>query len=133
MKSAFADSYYFLSLLNPKDEWHKASLEFTTHLDRSFLTTAWVMTELANSLSRGRNRQLFLDLFKELQNDQRVTILSPSTDQYHRGLDLYARRLDKDWSLTDCISFEVMKQNDLTEALTADHHFEQAGFTILLK
>ncbi len=91
------------------------------------------MTELANSLSRGRNRQLFLELFQELQNDSRVTILPPSADQYHRGLDLYARRLDKDWSLTDCISFEVMQQSDLTEALTADHHFEQAGFNILLK
>jgi predicted nucleic acid-binding protein len=133
MKRVFADTYYFLALLNPKDEWHEISLEFTSHLDRSFLTTAWVMTELANSLSRGRNRQLFLELFKELQNDPRVTILPPSAELYHRGLDLYALRLDQDWSLTDCISFEVMQQSDLTEALTADHHFEQAGFSILLK
>src|SRR5207253_2639169 len=77
--------------------------------------------------------QKFLELFQELQNDSRVTIFPPSADQYHRGLDLYARRLDKDSSLTDCISFEVMQQSDLTEALTADYHFEQTGFNILLK
>src|SRR5437016_2749304 len=105
MKSLFADTYYFLALLNPKDEWHEAALQFTTHLEQPILTTAWVITELANSLSRGRNRDLFLGMFEELQNDQHVTILPPTADQYHKGLDFYARRLDKDWSLTDCISF----------------------------
>jgi predicted nucleic acid-binding protein len=52
---------------------------------------------------------------------------------FDQGFELYARRLDKDWSLTDCISFVVMREHGLTHALTGDHHFEQAGFRILLK
>jgi len=57
----------------------------------------------------------------------------PAQDWFDRGVGLYSRRLDKDWSLTDCISFAVMDEFGLTESLTGDHHFEQAGFTILLK
>ena len=52
---------------------------------------------------------------------------------FEAGLRLYASRRDTEWSLTDCISFVVMKQHNLTEALTADHHFEQAGFIPLLR
>jgi len=52
---------------------------------------------------------------------------------YQRGINLYAQRPDKEWSLTDCISFVVMSDRGITEALTGDHHFEQAGFRALLK
>ena len=52
---------------------------------------------------------------------------------FHTGLTLYFSRPDKDWSLTDCISFVIMQREGITEALTGDHHFEQAGFNILLK
>ena len=60
-------------------------------------------------------------------------IVDPTRDLFHSGIDLFARRPDKAWSLTDCISFVVMKENRIKEALTGDHHFEQAGFTALLK
>jgi predicted nucleic acid-binding protein len=62
-----------------------------------------------------------------------VRIIPPSDEQYARGFDLYRRRPDKEWSLTDCISFVVMAEEGLTEALTGDKHFEQAGFAALLK
>ena len=58
--------------------------------------------------------------------------MPPTLELLEQGMDLYARRPDKEWSLTDCISFVVMSQNGLEEALTGDHHFEQAGFRILL-
>ena len=60
-----------------------------------------------------------------------VVGLDPKVQQ--AGFDLYESRLDKDWSLTDCVSFAVMTQRGLTEALTADHHFEQAGFRAMFK
>jgi predicted nucleic acid-binding protein len=72
------------------------------------------------------------DFIRDLQHDSRVTIVPPSFDFFERGFDLFCARVDKDWSLTDCISFVVMQERGLTEALTADRHFEQAGFTILL-
>ena len=52
---------------------------------------------------------------------------------FQRGLRLYEERPDKEWSLTDCLSFVVMKDENLREALTGDQHFEQAGFIALLK
>ena len=65
--------------------------------------------------------------------DPRTTVFPASQDLFDAGVSLYSRRQDKDWSLTDCISFAVMQQQGLTDALTADHHFEQAGFTLLMK
>jgi len=72
-------------------------------------------------------------LFALLENDDHVNIIPASHDLFRRGLELYFKRVDKEWSLTDCISFTVMSDEGLAEALTGDHHFEQAGFTILLR
>ena len=62
-----------------------------------------------------------------------MEIVSPSLDLFEQGVELFAHRPDKQWSLTDCISFVVMQDRGLTEALTANHHFEQAGFVAMLK
>jgi len=65
-------------------------------------------------------------------NDRRLQVISDLEPWHSRGLALFGSRLDKDWSLTDCISFEVMSSYGITEALTGDHHFTQAGFRALL-
>jgi predicted nucleic acid-binding protein len=91
-----------------------------------------VLTEVANSLTRGSDRALFLELYRDLADDPRVTIVPPAQDLFEQGIGLFAKRPDKEWSLTDCISFIVMREYGLTDALTADRHFEQAGFKILL-
>jgi predicted nucleic acid-binding protein len=76
---------------------------------------------------------VFIQLLADLQANPDITIV-PCSDQLLRdGIQLYAQRPDKEWSLTDCISFVVMQQEGITEALTGDHHFEQAGFVALLK
>jgi uncharacterized protein len=97
------------------------------------VTTAWVLTELADGLCAAASRGLFVALEKRLRLDTRVTIIPPQEQLYAAGLDLYRQRADKDWSLTDCISFVVMRQRGVAEALTGDHHVEQAGFVALLK
>jgi len=91
-----------------------------------------VIAELANSLSHASNRPLFLSLLQELQTDARVTIVPPTQDLFDRGIDLYSRRLDKNWSLTDCISFLVMDDHQLQDAATLDRHFAQAGFNVMI-
>ena len=88
--------------------------------------------ELANSLARSK-RGGFIDTLNVLRSDGNVIITESSDRAFDAGIDLYRIRPDKDWSLTDCISFVVMEEHGITDALTGDHHFEQAGFRALLK
>lgn len=132
MKPVFVDTVYYLALTNPRDQYASAALEFTARFSGGFVTTAWVLAEVANSLARGPNRALFVELYQELAEDRRVTIVPPAQDLFEQGIELYGQRPDKEWSLVDCISFVVMREYELTDALTADRHFEQAGFHALL-
>jgi len=91
------------------------------------------LTEVADGLAPVVTRQQFLALLARLDSASEAEIVGPGGDIWRRGIDLYSRRPDKDWSLTDCISFVVMADRGISEALTGDHHFEQAGFVALLK
>jgi predicted nucleic acid-binding protein len=133
MSRWFGDTFYFLALLNPKDGHHPAAVEFSRANGRSVATTEWVLTELADGLARRGTRAMFMLVYDGLTADPATQIVGSSIDLWKRGRSLYAARPDADWSLTDCISFVVMQELGLTEALTADHHFEQAGFTRLLR
>jgi uncharacterized protein len=73
-----------------------------------------------------------MTLIKDLQSDPLTKIIPASDSLFRAGLELFAKRPDKEWSLVDCISFVVMKQRRLTDALTTDHHFKQAGYNALL-
>ncbi len=90
--------------------------------------------EVGNALSgvaRGRDR--FLTLTERIGQQRSVTFVPASHDLFAGGIERYRQRVYKNWSVTYCISFVVMEEHGLTDALTADHHFEQGGFTILLK
>lgn len=132
MKSVFADTSYYVALLSSTDHWHKKAVEWSERIARRIVVTEYILVELAGALSRGPARPVFVGLLEQLQNDPFSTIVEASPRLFRRGCELFGQRLDKEWSLTDCISFVVMKQRRLSEALTADHHFEQAGFKALL-
>jgi hypothetical protein len=89
--------------------------------------------ELGNALSTVQQRELFSRLVLHLRSHPNVRIIPASRDLLERGFQLFSHRMDKAWSLTDCTSFVVMQEEGLTDALTTDHHFEQAGFTVLLQ
>jgi predicted nucleic acid-binding protein len=93
-----------------------------------------VLTELADGWAKPVSwRSVFVQLLADVRANPDIAVV-PSTDQlWDEGIRLYAQRLDKEWSLTDCTSFVVMHRDGITEALTGDHHFEQAGFVALLK
>jgi predicted nucleic acid-binding protein len=133
MKTVFADAFYYFALLSPTSNFHKEAMEFTADFAGTVVTTAWILTEVADGLSREANRPLFLELIDELQVDPDVVIVEPDKRMFENGLDLFRDRPDKEWTLTDCISFVVMKEQKIRDALTADHHFEQAGFNVLFK
>ena len=134
MRTVFADTFYFLALLNPSDSAHLAAVEFTSSNVVCMLTTDWVLTELADGLARSLSgRAAFSATLDELRVDKDAIIVPCDRYLMAEGIRLYQERPDKKWSLTDCISFIAMQQADITEALTGDHHFEQAGFLALLK
>jgi hypothetical protein len=133
MNEIFADTFYFLALLSPSDKASQRALTITAEQRSTLVTTAWVLTELANALCKREARVGFLDTLRALRSDPTATIVAPEQRWFDAGLELYAARPDKDWSLTDCISFVVMRDRGIAGALTGDRHFEQAGFRALLK
>jgi len=133
MAPVFADTAYYLALLNPRDALHARSVEQSRALISPVVTTAWVVHELADGLSSPKSRGAFLSFLETLEADENTTLVEPDPALWRRGLALYRARPDKAWSLTDCISSIVMTDRGLTDALTGDHHFEQAGFRALLR
>ena len=132
MSPVFADTWYYLALLNRDDAAHEEAARWSARCARVVLLTDFVLIEVGNTFSRGRARAQFVGLVHSLRADPNTVVVPASESLVAEGFRLFAERGDKDWSLTDCISFVVMGQRGITEALTADHHFEQAGFRILL-
>jgi uncharacterized protein len=133
MNGVFADAFYYIALINPADRFHPATVRMTLTLRRPVITTTWVFLEVADALcSPGRRGQTHQSLVR-IAADRETRVITANQEWYDKGMALYGARPDKDWSLTDCISFAVMSEFGLNEALTGDHHFEQAGFRALLK
>lgn len=133
MRTVFADTFYYFALLNRSDDAHARAARLTAQFDGRMMTTAWVLTEVADAVITPKDRTAFHAFYETLIADPGVCIIEPSESLFERGMALHADRNDKAWSLTDCISFVVMQEHAILEALTGDHHFEQAGFIALLK
>lgn len=133
MKPVFADTFFFLALLNPSDASHVKAVELSRSLRRRRITTTWVLTEVGDAMSVGPTRAAFIEFYELLKQSPLVTIVPASQELFERGIDIFSQRPDKEWTLTDCISFVVMNSEAITDALTGDRHFEQAGFKALLK
>ena len=133
MRRVFADTFYYLALLNSSDDSHRQTTEFTRSFSGLITSTDWIVTELANTLSGLSTRQRVIEFVIALRADPGMRIVPASRVLLDKGWDLYHRRPDKAWSLTDCISFVVMRDEKLTDAFTLDRHFEQAGFRLIFK
>ena len=135
MNKVFLDTSYAVALSSPGDENHKRAAELADELEASntqFVTTRAILLEIGNALSKVRYRAAAIRLLTALENDQNVEIVSASDELYRQAFEIYRDRVDKEWGLIDCISFVVMVEHGLTDALTADNHFRQAGFRVLL-
>jgi uncharacterized protein len=132
MKRAFGDSFFFIALLNPRDAYHQRVAQLSRDWEGQIITTRWVLAEIGNALSGVNARPSFVTFLAELKQQAEIIVLADSDHLFDEGIRLFATRPDKEWSLTDCISFEAMRACGLEEALTGDHHFEQAGFKMLL-
>lgn len=132
MTPVFADTAFYIALVNQHDALHDRAAMLSRELHRQAVTTEYVLLEVANYLSRTADRPALIALLRDIDADPNTLVVPSGPDLFAEGRALFAQRLDKDWSLTDCISFVAMRRRRLTDALTSDHHFEQAGFSILL-
>lgn len=127
MTPVFADTFFFLALLNSRDRAHQKA-RAANLTSRSVVTSGWILIELADHLCDEANRHLFGQVLDAIASDRRYEIMAAEQGTLDEATKLYRQRPDKDWSLTDCTLFVLMRQRHITEALTADRHFEQAGF-----
>ncbi|MCX6926192.1 MAG: PIN domain-containing protein [Verrucomicrobia bacterium] len=132
MKAVFADTFYFLALLNERDTAHKQAVAASRAPGLSLVTTELVLIELADALCKPPHRDEVTALWNVVEGDPAFRLVRATSELIQRGRELYRDRADKEWPLTDCISFVVMQDHGLSGALTADHHFEQAGYKALL-
>ena len=136
LREAFLDSAYAIALSAASDQYHDRALALAAQLETDntrLITTRAVLIEIGNALAKQRYRAAAVQLLNALHADSSVEIIVLTDDLYSEAFALYQSRMDKDWGLTDCISFVVMTQRGLTDALTSDQHFEQAGFRALLR
>jgi predicted nucleic acid-binding protein len=133
MTPVFADTSFYVALLSPRDVWHARATTISQKIDREVVLTDFVLLEVANMYSATPRRDGIAAFILALRRDPSATVVEATRDLLDRGLFVYRSRRDKKWSFTDCTSFVVMQEMGVTEALSSDHHFEQAGFSILLK
>src|SRR5207249_10496073 len=100
------------------------AVEFAKSFIGDTVTTGWVLTEFADGMARPpRRREKFAEIYSGLRADPTTRIIPCSDELMDEGIKLFMNRADKEWTLTDCISFVVMQREGVTDALTGDHHF----------
>lgn len=131
----FLDTSYAIALSVSSDANHALALQIAGKLEHTarLFTTRAIFLEIGNALAKKRYRNAAVRLLTALENDPTIEIIEVSNELYTRSFGLFQSRSDKDWGIIDCISFTVMKDLAITEALSADVHFEQAGFRALLR
>jgi predicted nucleic acid-binding protein len=135
MRTVFADAFYWIALINPGDDWYFPARNISLSLyPATFVTTEEVLIETLNFYATKGNqkRQRACKALQSTFTNPSMQVIPQTHDSFQSGVELYQNRLDKGYSLTDCISMQTMRQLGITEVLTHDKHFTQEGFVILL-
>ncbi|CAN2042247.1 PIN domain-containing protein [Candidatus Magnetomoraceae bacterium gMMP-15] len=131
-KSVFMDTGFLIALIDNSDTYHEIAIESYRNLIMKkwpIITTEAILTELGNALSKLRWRQIAYKWITSIKKSKTIfTVIPVKNEIFDKSLKFYGSRLDKEWGLTDCISFIIMQENSLTHALSTDHHFKQAGY-----
>jgi len=131
--TVFLDTYGLIAWINTRDAAHQQVKSYLQSYSGRIVTTEWVLLEFADAFSQASTKPLAIEAIKRIRRLPMFVVVGFESSITKAGYSLYESRLDKDWSLTDCLSFAVMTQQKLSEALTGDHHFEQAGFQAIFK
>jgi len=135
MRVVFADTFHWMATTNPRDQWHGRAVQATRALGEcQIVTTEEVLIEYLNGFSRTRHaRAQAAATVRRAQSSASIEIVPQSNESFEAGLALYEQRLDQGYSLTDCISMQAMRARGIQEILTADEHFRQEGFILLIR
>ena len=124
-----------IALLLERDEWHEVALRLSNEMaHRPLITSELVLIEVLNFMGKygEQKRRVAVALVRGFQNSSKVKVEPVRTEQFWNPVDFYNARPDQEWGLVDCARFQIMQTRGIHEALTNDHHFTQAGFTILM-
>jgi predicted nucleic acid-binding protein len=131
-RTVFVDTFYWIARINPRDQWHQKALALKSSLKNArLITSEAVLIELLNYFSDygPEMREAVALIVRYIMDDSNAGVFPSNLNE---GLTLFEARLDKGYSMTDCISMTIMRSLDVTEVLTHDHHFAQEGFITLL-
>jgi predicted nucleic acid-binding protein len=129
----FVDTAYLLALARPQDEYHARALAWANAAKKPLISTEYVVWEVVNGLSKLIDRPKAIAVLDGVGDPSSWQVIAASGELTGRGIQIFRQHQDKEWSLTDCISFVVMRELNISNALTSDRHFEQAGFEALLR
>ncbi|MCG8587124.1 MAG: type II toxin-antitoxin system VapC family toxin [Pirellulales bacterium] len=136
MPELFLDSGFAIALASRRDQHHQRAAALAREIKANaskLVTTQAVVLEIGNSLSKRNYRADGVRLITSLRSDPSVEIAPDDDELFDKSFSLFANREDKEWSLTDCMSFVVMEARGIRDALTPDEHFTQAGFNALMR
>lgn len=132
MKKTFVDTFYVVALVNKRDEFHEKANELVLEFDsQPLLTTDAVLLEIGNFLARS-SKQKAVEIISQFVSAAEIEIVRLDETLFNKAFELYKNHADKTWGLVDCISFVVMQEQNIADALTCDRHFVQAGFRALM-
>ena len=132
MMKTLIDTSFVVALINKKDEDHEKALELSFNFNRKpTIITDAVLLEIGNSLSRHFKKEC-VETIEGFFESEEVEVIRLDESLFNKAFELYKIHADKTWGLVDCISFVVMKEQNITDALTGDKHFTQAGFRALM-
>ena len=130
------DTAFLIAVIDSSDKYHDMAIKCYKDLIKhkwEVIITEAVLIEIGNGLSKLKWRQVANKWIISIQDSNTIFKVVPTTTGLlNKAINLYGKRLDKEWGLTDCISFVVMEEYKLTNVLTFDHHFEQAGYKIFM-
>ena len=135
MATYFADTSYWMALSRKRDQYHRHAAAWNQFVIRTksiIVTTEAVLWEWLNAFSDASTRAVAAEGYRRAHADPRIEVVPFQPELIGSAVELYQTRPDKSWSLTDCLSFVVMERRQLTEALTTDRHFEQAGMKVIM-
>lgn len=133
MPPLFIDTAYIIALINQRDKYYDLAQTLAKQYAYStFVTTDAVLLEVGNALAQHFRKEA-VALIEQFLNSPEVELVYLTPQRFASAFALYKKYTDKEWGLVDCISFVVMREKGIQQALTSDQHFIQAGFAALMK